>query len=124
MTIDRYTKAVLTVIAGCLLFQCVMAAGRVVEAQALDRTNAGVLVPAQKVVIVGWGDMAISRETPLPVAIEAAQPVPVKLGYDNGNDGHSMPVVITGIKRAGPWDSIHASIDPQSMGEFPGAVKR
>jgi hypothetical protein len=124
MTMDRYTKAVLTVIAGCLLFQCVMAAGRVVDAQALDRANAGVLVPAQRVVIVGWGDMAISKETPLPVAIEAAQPVPVRLRYDNGDGGHSMPVVITGIKKAGPWDSIHASIDPQSMGELPGPAKR
>jgi hypothetical protein len=123
MTIDRYTKAVLTVIAGCLLFQCVMAAGRVVEAQALDRTTA-VLGQAQRVVIVGWGGMEISKETPLPVAIEAAQPVPVRLAYDNGDGGHSMPVVITGIKKAGPWDSIKASIDPQSMGEFPGPVKR
>ncbi len=123
MTIDRYTKAVLTVIAGCLLFQCVMAAGKVVEAQALDKSNAGILMQAQPVIIVGWGG-TISRETPLPVGIETAQPVPVRLPYDNGEGGHSMPVVITGIKRAGPWDSIKAAVDTQSMGEYPGPVKR
>jgi hypothetical protein len=65
--------------------------------------------------------LAVSRETPLPVAIEAAQPVPVKVAHDGGS---SMPVVITGIKRDGPWDSINASVDPQSMGAFPGPAKR
>ena len=49
---DPYTKAVLTVIAGCLLWLCAMQTGRPLAAQqALTLEKAA----PQPVVIVGWG---------------------------------------------------------------------
>ena len=56
MTVDRYTKAVLTVIAGCLLWICAMGTGQVLSAQSpqfFRIPNANV----QPVVIVGTGTL-------------------------------------------------------------------
>jgi hypothetical protein len=108
MTIDRYTKGVLTVIAGCLLFQCAMMAGKVIDAQQ-PASPSEIVLPghAQPVVIVGWGEMTMRGEValnmkrpptgpattditlpvrlsngdqqPLPVAIMSRQPLPVAL---------------------------------------------
>jgi hypothetical protein len=105
--VDRYTKAVLTVIAGCLLWLCLMMSGRPVEAQQLAAVPADVLPQrAQPVVIVGWGEMSTqgrivlslkrqpdgttvtdtalpmrlpyTAQNPMPVAIEAhGSPIPV-----------------------------------------------
>ena len=51
---DPYTKAVLTVIAGCLLWLCAMQTGRPLAAQqALTLEKAA----PQPVVIVGWGTL-------------------------------------------------------------------
>jgi hypothetical protein len=106
VVVDRYTKGVLTVIAGCLLFQCLMAAGKVVDAQPLAAPQATRLPgQAQPVVIVGWGEMSMqgeialntrrtptgvtvtdttlqvrlpyTKEAPLPVAIDPSQPLPI-----------------------------------------------
>ncbi len=154
--VDRYTKGVLTVIAACLLFQCLMAAGKVVDAQQLAAPPGIVLHgPAQPVVIVGSGEMSMqgeivldthrtptgttttdatlpvrlpySKQTPLSVAIESSQPLPValpstlKLAY---SPDHPLPVAINGIKSAsGEWESINTRVDPQRMGATPGAPR-
>jgi len=56
---DPYTKTVLTVIAGCLLWLCAMQTGRPLAAQqALTLEKAG----PQPVVIVGWGTLASRGE--------------------------------------------------------------
>src|SRR4051794_12985252 len=67
MKIDWYTKTMLTVIAACLVWMCVRSAGETVLAQAQARQaqarpdaqqRAQALwspLPAQPVVVVGWG---------------------------------------------------------------------
>ena len=57
MTIDRYTKAVLTVIAGCLLWMCAMGTGRAVSAQPSTADLSTFKSGIQPVVIVGTGSM-------------------------------------------------------------------
>ena len=49
---DAYTKAVLTVIAGCLVWLCAMSTGRPLSAQ--QTMQFGGVTP-QPVFIVGWG---------------------------------------------------------------------
>ena len=51
---DAYTKSVLTVIAGCLLWLCAMQTGRPLAAQ---QTLTLEKVAPQPVVIVGWGTL-------------------------------------------------------------------
>jgi hypothetical protein len=97
MTVDRYTRAVLTVIAGCLLWICAMGIGQTLSAQSsasLRTQNASV----QPVVIVGTGTLdpqgtvtvnytlqdGVRRTDPtLPVALpySTAKPLPVALPY-------------------------------------------
>jgi hypothetical protein len=113
MTIERdvYTNAVLTVIAGCLLFQCAMLVGTRVDAQAPAAPRQ---VQAQPVVIVGWGEIAANGDihlaplppVPIPVAV-AAVPQPV-------------PVAITGIHASGQWDTINTRLEPQPASALPG----
>lgn len=59
MTVDRYTKGVLTVIAACLLWLCAMTLGLPLSAQTYGPTRPQMTPqgPAQPVVIVGWGTM-------------------------------------------------------------------
>jgi hypothetical protein len=116
MTIQRglYTNIVLTVIAGCLLVQCALQVGTRVDAQtAASQPNTQAPMPAQPVVIVGWGEMSASGQiqlhmpqTPIPVAIASPQPV---------------PVAITGIHNAfGQWDPITTRLEPQAPASLPG----
>lgn len=53
MKIDSYTKTVLTVIAACLVWLCVKSTGETVVAQAQPALWSP--LPAQPVVVVGWG---------------------------------------------------------------------
>jgi hypothetical protein len=128
MTIERdlYTKALLTVIAGCLLFQCAMLVGTRLDAQApAARPDAARQMPAQPVVIVGWGEMSASGQlhltplppAPIPVAIAAPQPVPVAVNPPQ----QPVPVAITGIHNAfGQWDTINTRLEPQPASPLPG----
>ena len=120
MTVDRYTKTLLTIIAACLLLQTLLALDRV----AFARGQAGAVAqPAPTpVYIYGWDRNAL----PLPVAIEQRDPVsvtlaqPAKLAYTPDNP---LPASINGIRKGSSWDSIHAHIDPQEMGA-PGSPRR
>lgn len=146
MTTDRYTKAILTVIAGCLLWQCFMMGARPVEAQQpQSRSNlaAGVLADrVQPVVIVGWGEMntqghiAVSLKrlpngvlisnpdvpVKLPYTKESPMPVsssqPVQLAYTPENP---LPVGVTLIKRTTDyWDAIATQVLRQAPTRMPG----
>jgi hypothetical protein len=144
VTIDRYTKAVLSTIAACLLFQSVMMLDKVVEArqQATARSAEGrpadgpSPVPPTPVVIVGWDAVALERQPPLPVEVKGTQPVPVsidtsrplpvavsspvKLAYA---PDQPLPVAINGVKKAsGQWEAIHVHVESQQMGA-PGAPR-
>jgi hypothetical protein len=135
MVVDRYTKAVLTVIAVCLVYQCLLPAGKVVEAQAQPQSPL-LPAPAQPVVIVGWGELSrdgevilsrdatlpvpvklpYSKQSPLSVAVESTPPAKLAYGPD-----HPLPVSINGVQdTSGPWDAIKARVEPQPMGATPG----
>src|SRR4051794_29789030 len=146
MTIDRYTKGVLTVIAGCLLWLCVMSAGRPVAAQAgtadLSTFKGGI----QPVVIVGTGSMDQSGNIAIKLAPEGgrtrtdptlavalpyskAKPMPVSLPYDAANpmpsslpysDLQPLSIQITSVKKAGAWEPLRAEVEDAPLRKKPG----
>ena len=73
MTLDRYTKTVLTVIACALVYLCVvMTPLPVVKAQGTKRAGEMITTPIEAV-IVGWKltePLAITTTRPLPVQTE------------------------------------------------------
>ena len=98
MTVDRYTKGVLTVIAGCLLWMCAMWAPGTVLAQQGARELTTVSHYAQPVVLVGIGAMDSDGKvmvyyathngrqwTDPTVPIHAASPLAVSLPYTPAN---------------------------------------
>ena len=126
---DPYTKAVLTVIAGCLLWLCAMQTGRPLAAQqALTLEKAA----PQPVVIVGWGTldeqgrMSIERDRTgrrtdpnLPVKLVSvpAAPIDVRLNY---TDKEPMPVGVTRIKPVGEWEPVRSAAEPEPTRPKPG----
>jgi hypothetical protein len=145
MTVDRYTKAVLTVIAGCLVWICAMGTGQALSAQSvqfLRIPNANV----QPVVIVGTGTLdqqgtvtvsfiqqdGVRRTDPtLPVALPytTARPLPVALPYTgsspmparltNGSDA-PIPVEISAVRKVGEWEPIRTSVEDAPARKKPG----
>jgi hypothetical protein len=144
MTVDRYTKAVLTVIAGCLLWICAMGTGQALSAQpaALRIPNANV----QPVVVVGTGTLdsqgtvtvnyttqdGVRRTDPtLPVALPytTARPLPVALPYTdlspmparltNAPDT-PVPVEISSVRKVGEWEPIRTSVEDAPPKKKPG----
>ena len=119
MPIDRYTKALLTIIAGALVYIAAMLSGERAAAQ----SNAGqVSTRPQPVVVVGWEaqlralPVSIERTShavpvdiqprpqPLAVTLSAppSQPLPVTLGPPS----QPWPVTLTGIREGSEWDEI------------------
>jgi hypothetical protein len=108
--VDRYTKAVLTVIAGCLLWLCVMSVGRPVEAQRLAAPPPDLVAShAQPVVIVGWGEMSTKgggvvlslkrqpdgtqvTDPALPVRLPYSPQNPMPVAFDR--NGSPLPVTV------------------------------
>jgi hypothetical protein len=140
--IDRYTKVVLTIIAGCLLWLCVMNGGRAVEARQL--TPMGSLPGGvQPVVIVGWGSMdqqgKVSlrfvtdnsvRRTDATLPVRADSPLSVKLQYSDENPlpakvfssaENPLAVQISSIrKNADAWDPVRTQVEPAPWRDKPG----
>jgi hypothetical protein len=128
---DAYTKAVLTLIAGCLLWLCAMQTGGPVAAQqplALEKAA------PQPVVIVGWGTLdeqgrpsvtmqqtRTGRRTdpniPVTLVNVPAAPIDVRLSY---TDKEPMPVGVTRIKPAGEWEPIRSAAEPEPTRPRPG----
>lgn len=146
MNVDRYTKCVLTVIAACLLWMCVMGSGAPLAAQGGARlfTNANV----QPVVLVGTGtldqagtvtvhfvqkpgsrlpatDPAVpvvlpySAAKPLPVSFPT--PIPAQLSY---SPGAPLPVEIASVKKTGDWEPLRASVEDAPTRRQPGNGKQ
>jgi hypothetical protein len=138
MIVDRYTKAVLTVIAGCLLWMCAMGAGRPVAAQ-----QSSVEVPVfkgtvQPVVLVGTGTMdragrvnvyftgqgSTARTDPkVPVTLpySAANPMPSQLFY---TAAAPLPVEVAAVKKTGEWEPIRARVEDAPVRTRPGGGDR
>lgn len=151
MTTDRYTKAVLTVIAGCLLWMCAMGTAGPLSAQqpaTPDGPNIGGRV--QPVIIVGTGTvdaqgkvtvnfvrrnnaqvsdptipvkLPYSPEAPLPVHLPytTASPLPAQLLYSATTP---LPVEITGIKKAREWEPIRTQVEDAPVRRTPGLPER
>jgi hypothetical protein len=136
MSSDRYTKAVLTVIAGALLYIAAMLSGQSAAAQSLTLTNANFLAQTkpQPVVVVGWGTVhsngevflqtvregTITRtESAIPVAVQASaqKPLSVTLGV---SDSRPLPVSLTSVRPAGPWEPVRVKVEPGPLTPRPG----
>ena len=136
MTTDRYTRIVLTVIAGALLYLCVLFSAPPLSAQAPPQPfNASVLAPSkpQPVVIVGWGTFEsngeihvatvkdpngrVHADTRLPVALDPAQSVAVSLGV---TPDHPLPVGLTTIAPGQVWEPIRTKAEPAPTRTRPG----
>jgi len=150
MTIDRYTKAVLTVIAGCLLWMCAMGTGRAVSAQQPTADLSTFKSGIQPVVIVGTGSMdqagniALNlvqgggpRRTDPTLAVSLpytkARPLAVALPYDAANplpaalvisEAQPLTVQISGVKRGAAWDPIRVDVEDAKLRARPGGGDR
>lgn len=129
MAVDRYTKIVLTVIAGCLLWMCVMGAPLPLHAQQNITFQNG-NGPAVPVVVVGTGTLrrdgvvTVSfrgdRTDPtLPVTLpySAANPLPTHLPY---TPDAPLPVEVTSVKKGTNWDSLRVNVDDAPVRSKPG----
>lgn len=146
MIVDRYTKAVLTVIAGCLLWICVMRMPGAVEAQQTAKELATVSHDVQPVVLVGIGAMdssgkvmvyytphngtqwtdptvPVHASTPLPVSLPytPANPLPAHLSY---SETAPLPIELTSVKKVGEWESVRTHVDPAPTRDKPGGGER
>jgi hypothetical protein len=136
---DAYTKAVLTVIAACLVWLCAMSTGRPLSAQQTQLLDGA----PQPVVIVGWGTLDAQGRTALamvqeggtrrsdpnlPVKLVAVPagpldvrlprgPVDVRLSY---TDQSPMPVGVTRIKPFAEWEPIRSAAEAEPTRSRPG----
>jgi hypothetical protein len=129
MSVDRYTKAVLTVIAGCLLWMCVMGAGQALQAQRRDPDRdvelAGVNLKtiktiAQPVIIVGTGVMDREGNVEVLFTRRDARTDPtlsVRLPYSPANP---MAVEISAVKKTGEWDPLRTDVQDVPFRLNPG----
>jgi hypothetical protein len=141
MIVDRYTKAVLTVIAGCLVWICAMGAGVPVGAQPrpLRLDNIAVQGTVQPVILVGTGTLdsrgALTIAYPrhqdgrdrtdptLPVTLpySDANPMPAQLFYSGAAP---LPVEITAVKKVGEWEPLRAKVEDAPAKPKPGGGDR
>ena len=140
MTVDRYTKAVLTVIAGALLYICaVLSAPPVAAQRASGPFGAEQLASGkpQAVVVVGWGTIrgdgdiqvttvrdanGVVRTDPhLPVKVTPSEePLAVTLGV---TPQRPLPVGLTAVTPGREWEPIRTKVEPQPGQAVPGIPK-
>jgi hypothetical protein len=132
MNVDRYTKAVLTVIAGCLLWMCAMGTGPGLQAQRQrdrERDDSApvdlreIKTVAQPVIVVGTGTM--DRQGNIQVAFNPQDKrtdstLSVRLPYSPSNP---MAVEISAVKKAGVWESLRTDVDDAPLRQKPGYGK-
>jgi hypothetical protein len=135
MHVDRYTRGVLTVIAGALLYICVMLSGAPISAQGLVAPKVLQQVKPQPVVIVGWGSVredgeiylntvkdpngTVHTDMMLPVKVmqKPRDPITVTLEY---NEQHPLPVGIAQIRAGQTWEPIRTKVEPAGTRDKPG----
>lgn len=106
MKIDLYTKAVLTVIAACLVWICVSGVTPVAQAQ-----TAAPAPPPTRVMLVDEANRPIHAQG-LRVHFGGV-PVPVEMPSP-------LPVAVRSIQRGGAWDPL----DVRVMREAPTSMPR
>lgn len=136
MRTDNYTKAVLTVIAACLLWICFMLTGEPLKAQAQQYSP----LPAQPVVVVGWGRLNPAAPDGLEIAWSdpgrkiSETALPIRPSTDPKFDPlrvhvevpTPLPVSLEAVKkgREGAWDAVRTSPEPDSGSRLPGIRDR
>lgn len=132
MTIDTYTKAILTVIAACLIWLCVSATGQTLRAQPLPSQYSP--LPAQPVVVVGWGRLNPQAPGGIEIAWSdrdrrVSEPaVPIRPTTDQKFDplrvrvelATPLPVSLESVKKSGPWDALRTAAEPDTGQRVPG----
>ncbi len=132
MHTDTYTKAVLTIIAACLLWICALSAGQPLKAQPVQYSP----LPAQPVVVVGWGRLNPGAPGGIEIAwsdsgrkiSESAVPIrpATDLNVDPLRVRMEMPtplsVSIDGVRkpRTGAWDALRTAAEPDPGSRVPG----
>jgi hypothetical protein len=116
MNVDRYTKAVLTVIAGCLLWICVMGTAPAVQAQ-VDLKDLKTI--AQPVIIVGTGTMDRQGNVWIDYQRDSRTDptLSVRLPYSPANP---IAVEISAVKKAGAWESLRTDVEDVPLRANPG----
>lgn len=109
MQTDRYTKAVLTIIAAALLYIGAMLSGEPAAAQAPPMVD----TRPQRVIVVGWE----AGVRPLPVVIQPGPPVAVTV--TPAAQQPPLPVTITGIRAGAEWDEVRTKVE-QPLTRYPG----
>jgi hypothetical protein len=112
MNTDLYTKAVLTVIAACLVWICLNS----VTPTAMAQTAAG--QPARVMIVDERGNPLYTAQgfrvnlgtQPLPISVSNTS-LPVTIGNT------SLPVVVTSVERLGRWDPLEIRVlrDPPTL---------
>jgi hypothetical protein len=148
MTTDRYTKAVLTIIAAALLYIGAMLSGQPASAQSLARGAEMFIEPSrpQAVVVVGWGTVrsdgqvfvntvrdaagGTRTDATLPVALQATRQQPLPVAIQQGGQPlavslgvttqRPLPVAITSVRAVGEWDPIRTKVENQPLTRNPG----
>ena len=147
MKTDRYTKLMLTIIAGCLVWLCAMNVGRPAQAQQLTAMSAALPGGAQPVVIVGWGTMDMTgrialqlmgngnaARTDATVPVRADHPLSVTLPYTpdaplptklSATHENPVPVEIAAVRKNGKgWEPIRTEVEPAPTRDKPGGGER
>ncbi|HUQ97903.1 MAG TPA: hypothetical protein VM166_00530 [Gemmatimonadaceae bacterium] len=101
MTIDLYTKAVLTIIATCLMWMCVTASTPVAQAQAQPAAPAQAIKPQPAPVMLVDSDGVPLRSLPVFVSNDSL-PIAVT--------NRVIPVTVRGIQRGTEWDPIQVQV--------------
>ncbi len=129
MSVDRYTKIVLTVIAICLLWICVNGITPAVSAQQTLTFHNG-NGPAVPVVVVGTGTLrrdgtvtvsyrGEQTDPTLPVTLPytAANPLPARLPYTAETP---LAVEVAGVRKGVTWEPIRVSVEDAPTRSKPG----
>jgi hypothetical protein len=104
---DRYTKIVLTVIAGALVYLCVVVtAFPAVQAQVQSTARPGESTGPQEVVVVGW-----RHNTPLPIVA----PEPLRVITEQ-RAGTTDRVMIAGWEEVERGAAVERQINTQTLG--------
>src|SRR6478672_7820816 len=141
MAADRFTKFLLTIIAGCLVWLCAMWTPASLHAQQNTMFQNG-NGPAVPVVVVGTGtlrrDGVITvvyqgdhTDPTLPVTLPytAAHPLPASLPYTAANPlpthlpytaDSPLPMELTGVRRGPTWEPLRVSVEDAPTRGKPG----
>jgi hypothetical protein len=129
MSVDRYTKTVLTLIAGCLLWICAMWTPPAMHAQQpLTFQNGN--GPAVPVVIVGTGTLrrdgvvtvAFQGDhtvptVPVTLPYSAANPLPAHLPY---TPEQPLPIEVSSVRKGATWEPVRVAVEDAPSRGKPG----